>query len=394
MATRKDSSSSSDSDLAEYGVINPHLPGGSGTGAIAAPVAPVVHMPPIVQFDQKKVPTFWFEEGKDGLSIAEWIKRVDGMRIAMAWTDAATYHNAKNALFGAAATIMNTQCNKTVNADFAETWTWLKKRLRKQFGDCTSSREYVDIIFRMKPQTDLKVNPVVTASHIYGEFDKIKDAIPDNAFDVAADAGAPVARDEVKRLLDEEKVRICDAFAFAFMVNLLPGPVRTKVLDKDPQTIAETVDHIKDAYRSVIDEKRPLGMPAALQANITELSNVNGDMSRMELMITNMMNNRFKQYESKNNFQKKKKNQGNQNKQNNAGGNTQTVVKQCTYCQKKGHGQVGCWKRKADKAPCINGNGEPYYPKEDEAKTNVGATPPPQPTTGQSQGGSDFPGWV
>ena len=129
MASRKDSSSSDSSDSIEFGI---GVPGGSGIGAIAAPVAPVIQMPPIVQFDQKKVPTYWFEESKDGLSIAEWIKPVDGMRVAMDWTDAATYHNAKNALFGAAATIMNTQCQRTVNDDFAETWTWLKKKLRKQ----------------------------------------------------------------------------------------------------------------------------------------------------------------------------------------------------------------------------------------------------------------------
>ena len=377
MASRKDSSSSDSSDSIEFGI---GVPGGSGIGAIAAPVAPVIQMPPIVQFDQKKVPTYWFEESKDGLSIAEWIKRVDGMRVAMDWTDAATYHNAKNALFGAAATIMNTQCQKTVNDDFAETWTWLKKKLRKQFGDCTSSREYVDIIFKMKPQTDLKTNPVVTASHIYGEFDKIKNAIPDNNFNVAA--GGPVARDEVKQLLDAEKIRICDAFAFAFMVNLLPAAVRTKVLDKDPQTIAETVDYIKDAYRSVVDEKRPLGMPATLHANITEIAAINGDMSRMEAMMTNMFNNKFKQYEQKGNFKKKKnQNQGNQSGQNNAGGGAANkVVKQCTYCGKKNHGQLTCFKRKGDKAPCINANGEPYWPKEDEAKANAGSTPPAQPT--------------
>jgi hypothetical protein len=86
-------------------------------------------MPPIIQFDQKKVPTYWFEEGKDGISIAEWIKRVDGMRVALGWNDAATYHNAKNALFGSATTVMNTQCQVTVNPNFEETWTWSKKKL-------------------------------------------------------------------------------------------------------------------------------------------------------------------------------------------------------------------------------------------------------------------------
>jgi hypothetical protein len=353
-------------------------------------------MPPIVQFDQKKVPTYWFEESKDGLSIAEWIRRVDGMRVALGWTDAATYHNAKNALFGAAATIMNAQCQITVNADYEETWTWLKKKLRKLFGDCTSSREYVDIIYKMKPQTDYKTQSIVTACHIYGEFDKIKTAIPDNNFNVAA--GGPVARAEVKQLLDQEKIRICDAFAYAFMVNLLPAAVRTKVLDRDPQTIAEAMDYIREAHRSVVDEKRPLGMPASLQANLTELSQINGDLSKMELMMTKMMNNKFQQFKSENNNsnKKKKKNQNNQGNSNNAGGNASgSAPKQCTYCNKKGHGQIACWKRKGDKAPCIDAHGVAFFPKEDDAKTNAGSAPPPQPTpTGQSQGGSDFPGWV
>jgi hypothetical protein len=75
----------------------------------------------------------------------------------------------------------------------------------------------------MKPQTDLKVNAVVTTSHIYGEFDKIKQAIPDDSFNAAA--GGPVPRAEVKELLAQEKIRVCDAFAFAFMVNLLPASV-------------------------------------------------------------------------------------------------------------------------------------------------------------------------
>jgi hypothetical protein len=87
-------------------------------------------MPPIIQFDQKKVPTYWFQADKDALSIAEWIRRVDGMHVALGWNDIATYHNAKNALFGNPATVMNTQCLITVNADFQEAWTWLKRSSR------------------------------------------------------------------------------------------------------------------------------------------------------------------------------------------------------------------------------------------------------------------------
>jgi hypothetical protein len=145
---------------------------------------------------------------------------------------------------------MNAQCQVTVNEDFAETWTWLKKKLRIQFGDCTSSSEYVDL-------------------------------------------------------------------------------------------------------------------------------------------MTAIINNKWKQFTEQkgsndNNFNKKKKNANNQN---NAGGNTSgNAPKQCTYCRKKGHGQLTCWKCKGDKAPCINANGEAYYTKEAKTKTNVGSNPQPQPKDQPQEG--------
>ena len=47
-------------------------PGGSGM--MIHPVAAAV--PAIVQIDQKKVPVFLGESGKDSLTVREWIRRV------------------------------------------------------------------------------------------------------------------------------------------------------------------------------------------------------------------------------------------------------------------------------------------------------------------------------
>jgi hypothetical protein len=76
-------------------------PGGSGGAAAAAqiiaPVAPG-QPGPIIQIDQKKVPIFCGEPGKDGIDIREWTRRIDSMKTAFGWTKQATYKNARAAL--------------------------------------------------------------------------------------------------------------------------------------------------------------------------------------------------------------------------------------------------------------------------------------------------------
>ena len=86
---------------------------------------------------------------------------------------------------------------------------------------------------------------------------------------------------------------------------------------------------------------------------------------------------------------RRRNNKGGQNNQGNQG----NLPKHCQYCQKKGHGQVECFKRKNDKAPCYNVKGEPFYPQGEEAGPKVNA-PVQNAKPAEVRQGSDFPGWV
>jgi hypothetical protein len=221
-----------------------------------APVMQAPAMPSFVQFDQKKIPAFFNDPRRDPAPITDWIRRIDNMKTSLGWTEAQTYSNAKNALFGSAADVMETRCDVRVNEGFQETWAWFKKALKKEFDDCASSRAYVDLMFAIKPQTTLQSDIKGATARIYSDFKRIREAISDTV--VPAPAGVGYNQAEAQALVDAEKMRVVDAFAYAFMVNFLPSELRTKVLEQKPETIADTFLAISESHKRLLDEKRPL----------------------------------------------------------------------------------------------------------------------------------------
>ena len=143
--------------------------------------------PGIVQFDQKKCPPYFGDPRRDPAPINDWIKRIDNMKTAMGWDEGQTFSNAKNALFGPAADIMDTQCDINVNADYAETWAWLRKALKIAFDPCATSRSYVDLMFAMKPHTSIAADLDHSSAKIYKDFKQIREAITNTV--VAQPAG-------------------------------------------------------------------------------------------------------------------------------------------------------------------------------------------------------------
>ena len=350
------------------------------TAQYLAPVATAQPIPNLVQFDQKKAPAFFNDPRRDPISIREWIKRIDHMKTAQGWDEAQTYSNAKNSLFGAAAHIMDTQCDARLNEDFTETWAWLKKALKKNFDNCATSRAYVDLIFAIKPQTTLEVDLSATSSKMYNDFKTIREIIPDTVVGPAPGVGG-YTQAQAQKLVDDEKLRVVDAFAYAFIVNMLPSEMRTKILDKKPESIAQALEHIHETQQRLKDEKRPVtasGLPGPKLNAVQNLEKPDDSMERLCNMVMQRMGN-FKNNNNQNNRKNnnnKKKSGGNQNP------NSNNLPKKCNYCQKKGHGTIECFKRKEDKAPCYNAKGEAFYP-EGESASKVNETP-----------GSVFRAWV
>ena len=67
------STSSPTYSLTSSGVATPNYP-------YPHQILPVVQAPPIIQFDHKKIPAFFFDPIRDSLTIEEWIQRLDSMR--------------------------------------------------------------------------------------------------------------------------------------------------------------------------------------------------------------------------------------------------------------------------------------------------------------------------
>ena len=364
-----------------------------------APVMPAPQIPSFVQFDQKKIPAYFNDPRRDPAPITEWIRRIENMKTSLGWTEQQTYSNAKNALFGSAASVMQTRCDVRLNADFEATWAWLKKALKEEFDECASSRAYVDLMFAMRPMKSVYEDLLGLTAEIYEDFKRIREAISDTV--VPAPPGVGYDQAAAQQLVDNEKMRVVDAFAFAFIVNLLPADVRSKVLEQKPETIKETFTTIKETRRRMIDERRPISALATSTGG--PRLNLAGPQEDPMESILNAVQKRFSlgrpQQGGPNgggpNSNKKKKKGGN----NSNNGNQSNAPKKCNYCHKTGHSTLDCFKRKEDKAPCYNVKGEAFYPEGEQPKINQSSdleeTHPgkPKEERGPTKG-SDFHEWV
>jgi disulfide oxidoreductase YuzD len=367
----------------EYGITGPTPQDDPYGSQFLAPVAAqpqVAHN--FVQFDQKKIPAFFNDTRRDPAPISVWIRRIDNMKTSLGWDGAQTFSNAKNALFGSAAEIIDAQVLS--DRTYQNTWDWLKKALKREFDDCSTTRAYVDLIFAIKPQSSVDADLSAFISKIYNDFDRIKGTISEAEVPAAGTApGNHFTRDEVITEVTKEKGRIVDAFAYAFMVNMLPAEVRTKVLEQKPETITDLFRTTAETRKRLKDERRPVFPGAGPRLNISSANQETAEFDSLvnavsRKLSTRQTGNNSANNQQSNNQKKKKKQQNNQ----------PNLPKKCNYCHKTGHNTVDCFKRKEDKAPCYTAKGEAFFP-EGEQGTKVNQESETEPGEG-----SDFYGWA
>jgi len=357
-----------------------------------------------MQLDQKKVPIFHAEPDKDILNVREWAKRIEAMKSSQNWNEKATYDNATQSLFGDAALYMASQCDVDVNEDFEETWKWLKKKMLQVYGGMKTNRAYVDILMGLKARSnpsDRTLGPFL--AHIHQEFKKITDTmdritIPDGNHDAAT----------VRNYCLQAQKRTMEQMTMAFMINLLPAVLRTKVLEKEPDTIGEVFKTFEQIQEHYLNESRPV-----TQTNkpLVHMLDTEEYMEDPELVAAvQRLQKKWGQgnQTAQSNNTRNKKKSGNQNKSD---GNK--ADKKCTHCNKTGHGVVECFKRIREGAPCFNTKGDPFYPTSDKTSPHapkVNTNGPPMekshnqaaptkdsPKDSGKEGGlekKDFPAWV
>ena len=169
----------------------------------------------------------------------------------------------------------------------------------------------------------------------------------------------------------------------AFMTQLLLLEIRTKVLEKNPTTVAQNTEYAAEAQRLIRNKTQPLGSDGTKPRVLAILEDI--DAEYLDSMVVNAVDHAFK----KKNFTPNNQNQSRQ-PINDAKTKSQ---KRCTYCQKTGHGQDDCFAQKNDKAPCYNSKGDPDYLKSDSYRKGppTGSARPAAPIVSRGQG---FPHWV
>ena len=134
------------------------------------------------------------------------------------------------------------------------------------------------------------------------------------------------------------------------MTQLLPPE------EKNPTTMAQSAEYAAKAQRFLRDQTCPLGnsVPKPPVLAIQE----DDDAEGFDTLVLSAVDRAFK----KRNFNPSNQSQGHASAAN---GGKPKSQKQCTYCQKTGHGQDDYYARKNNKAPCFNSKGDPYFLKSD-----------------------------
>ena len=177
---------------------------------------------------------------------------------------------------------------------------------------------------------------------------------------------------------------VINKICMAFMTQLLPPEIWAKVLEKNPETMAQSAEYTAETQRLIRDKYWPIGNTTPKPQVLAIQEDLNKDS--LNALVLNAVDRAFK----KRNFNPGNRNQGQSGP---AQGAKPKSHKQCSYYKKTGQGQDDCYTHKNDKAPCFTSKGDPYYPRYDTDWKGLatGSTKPAAPIVSRGQ---DFPHWV
>ena len=194
---------------------------------------------------------FHAEPDKDSLTVIHWCARIDGMRDAiMGWTDEVTYANASAALFGIA---QRTAANWAIlyKEDHRKTWTYLKKKMLSHGGNVSGSRAFIDSMFSIRQRADTFENLDKFNTDVVDAFEVVRQILPLPHAPPALAGGYTAKQCSAREKTVYETLlnKIC----MAFMTQLLPPEIRTKVLEKNLDTMAQSAEYPAEAKKLLLD---------------------------------------------------------------------------------------------------------------------------------------------
>jgi hypothetical protein len=304
-----------------------------------APGAPQMTL--AFKVEQRKIPEFFGQKGKDNITAIVFIRKIDDLARTNQWTDTATYAKVANNLKGFARDWLFTTVEMLDWRADLLTWTNLKPRFQQQFATQTDKKMITEGLSNvaMKPGESTGellariTNTMVILKESYASYEN-KPAAPAH-HDVNGGLTMPRCRQwRDEALNNAQQFQKMQLFRAA-----LPAELRKVVAQRNPNTL--TLD---DMYQIATDTQREAG-PRIKQA----VAAINPDNEEDDEIAA------FQRKKgTKNSDHKKSSNPATKmgskgysaNYRNNSGpgSNANRNGKYCFYCKFQNHTQQECFK--------------------------------------------------
>lgn len=327
----------------------------------------------LTQVDARKLPCFYGEPDRDSITPQEFINRVDMVKASQGWEDDQTYANVYTALYGKAGRWV--QHLKLVHDDHTATWDYLKKQFTAQFVKQQDGSAMMEAMSSIKPLVN--VNPAMAdidtlLADVMDAFIIIDNVIPQDVVPV----DGLINQAQVNDLIKANRKMVIGVFQRTMYVNNLPADIRSKIKEKNPNTMAECVKMARqlqadEVQKSAGQHKKifVIGKETGPSAEANPTDSFSSDeIASMRQFFQNKNrggnptrgNGSFRG--RGNNSHRGNKNNSSRGNSNSSNGNNGTTT-HCIFCKKNGHNQENCFRRIRENAPCYDAKGRRYFPK-------------------------------
>jgi len=341
------------------------------------------------QVDLSRIPLWSANKEKDSFTAEQWIERIQKARVAGNWTEPATMSYVFNAMRGDA--LMWYDALPTLGYNNEE-WNSFKEAFLRTYGTTRTVRTAALNLSDIRQAANepaakyiARVIKIITDLKAMAPEQIPEPAQPWTAAVLAAEdfvaLTAAQKSEQQQRLLQHGSRDAYNRLGMQLFIAGLKPLLRTELMKSNPDNMREAFDAVLDAER-IIAEPNKSGHQRAIMAPIKDdgereedegedVEHEEGDEDADEVQLAainqkaKLLKKRIANKAKKKNGQGQAQKTGQQHKQGsnppNSNNNGQNGDKEkCRYCNKPGHRQANCFKRKAAGAPMVDQFGRAY----------------------------------
>ena len=157
----------------------------------------------------------------------------------------------------------------------------------------TITQKFIDAMFGIQQRTDTFVNLDKFNADVVDAFEVVKQILPPPDAPPALAGGYTADQCHEREKLVHET--LLNKMCMAFMTKLLPPELRAKVLEKNPDTVAQSTEYAKEAQNLLRDKARPIGTNTNMQKpRVLAIQEDLQEEGSLDALILNAVDRAFK----------------------------------------------------------------------------------------------------